>query len=83
MDGLVMLVNKKESYLKQQLDQDVKQIEVQKLCLETHNYDQHVEMVGVPELTKKRLKLVILERQKKEQVQELEKIMITLKSNQK
>ena len=60
MDGLVMLVNKKESYMKQQLDQDVKQIEEQKLCLEKHNYDKHEEMVGVPELTKKWLKLVIL-----------------------
>ena len=55
MDELVMLVNKKESYLKQQLDQDVKQTEEQKLCLEKHNYEKQEEMVGDPELTKERV----------------------------
>ena len=46
MDGLVMLVNKKESYLKQQLDEDVKQIEEDKSCLNKLNVDKQEEMVG-------------------------------------
>ena len=46
MDGLVMLVNKKESYLKQQLDEDVKQIEEDKSCLNKLNVDKQEEIVG-------------------------------------
>ena len=46
MDVLFTIVSTKESYLKQQLDEDVKQIEEDKSCLNKLNVDKQEEMVG-------------------------------------
>ena len=56
MDVLVTIVYTKESYLKQQLDEDVKQIEEDKSCLNKLYVDKQEEMVGDDQLTKEKFK---------------------------
>ena len=53
---LLTIVSTKERYLKQQLDEDVKQIEEDKSCLNKLYVDKQEEMVGDDQLTKENFK---------------------------